>query len=433
MPFESAAPMRRRIAVIGAGISGMGVAHALSPAHDVTLIEAEPRLGGHARTVIAGKRGDQPVDTGFIVFNHANYPALVRLFDDLDVPVTPSDMSFGASVRAGRVEYGLRGARAFFAQRRNAANPWMWAMLRDIFRFNARALETARAYPDLTIAEFLDTLGMGRWFRDYYLLPLTGAIWSTPTRQVRDFPAQAMVRFLHNHGLLSYDGQHQWYTVQGGSAAYVGRLAADLRRRGAKLRTSCPVRAVFRDGAGVALRVEGGEWERFDEVVFATHSDVSLALLADASEAEARALGAVRYQPNDVVLHADAAVMPRRRAVWSSWNYSESPARRDGQIDITYWMNRLQPIPECDPLFVTLNSTRPIREELIHDQVTLSHPVYDLAALEAQKTVRAMNGARGTWFCGAWLRDGFHEDGLASGLEVAEAILARDPAVLAAE
>jgi predicted NAD/FAD-binding protein len=433
MPFESAAPPRRRIAVIGAGISGMGAAHALSAGHHVTLFEAEARLGGHARTVMAGKRGDQPVDTGFIVFNYANYPNLARIFDTLDVPVTASDMSFGASVRGGRLEYGLRGAPAFFAQRRNAANPWMWAMLRDIFRFNARAVETARAHPDMTIGAFLDHLGMGRWFREYYLYPLTGAIWSTPTREVRDFPAQAMVRFLRNHGLMSYDGQHQWYTVEGGSTAYVDRLGSALQRQGVELRLGCPVQAVRREADGIAIRVPGAEWERFDEVVFATHSDVSLALLADADPAEAQALGAVRYQPNDVVLHADSSVMPRRRAVWSSWNYTESPAKRDGQIDITYWMNSLQPIPQDDPHFVTLNSTRTIREELIYDQVTLSHPVYDLAALAAQKTLRAMNGARGTWFCGAWMRDGFHEDGLASGLEVAEALLARDTAALAAE
>ncbi|WP_397541748.1 FAD-dependent oxidoreductase [Roseovarius salis] len=433
MPFESAAPMRKQIAVIGAGVSGMGAAYALAPTHDVTLFESEPRLGGHARTVMAGKRGDQPVDTGFIVFNYANYPNLSRIFDELDVAVTQSDMSFGASVRGGRVEYGLRGAGAFFAQKRNAANPFMWAMLRDIFRFNARAVEMSSAHPDLTIGAFLDALGMGRWFRDYYLLPLTGAIWSTPTRQVEAFPAQAMVRFLHNHGLLSYDGQHQWYTVAGGSTAYVERLGRALRAHGAQVRLGCPVQAVRRTGQGVSVRVPGADWQHFDEVIFATHSDVTLSLLADPSEAERRALGAVRYQPNDVVLHADTSVMPRRRAVWSSWNYSESPAKRDGQIDITYWMNSLQPIPRDDPHFVTLNSNRPIREELIYDQVTLSHPVYDLAALEAQRTVREMNGARGTWFCGAWLRDGFHEDGLSTGLEAAEAILARDTVALAAE
>ncbi len=433
MPFENAAPARSRIAVIGAGISGLGAAHALSQAHDVVLFEAEPRLGGHARTVMAGRRGDQPVDTGFIVFNYANYPNLARLFDSLNVPVTESDMSFAASVRGGRIEYGLRGARTIFAQRRNALDPRYLGMLRDIFRFNARAPEAARHAPGLTISELLDRLRLGQWFRDYYLWPLTGAIWSTPARQIGDFPAQAMVSFLGNHGLMSHNGQHQWYTVCGGSVQYVDRLATALRQNRTELRTGCPVRAVRRTPAGVEIRPNGGDWESFDEVVFATHSDDSLALLADADEREAAALGAVRYQPNDVVLHADPGVMPRQRKVWSSWNYSECAAQRDGQIDITYWMNRLQPIPQDDPLFVTLNSNRPIREELIHDQVTLRHPVYDMAALRAQGAVRSMNGTRKTWFCGAWMRDGFHEDGLSSGLEVAEAILARHSLPVAAE
>lgn len=426
MPFESATPPRRRIAVIGAGISGMGAAFELAGAHHVTLFEASPRLGGHARTVVAGRNGDQPVDTGFIVFNRANYPNLTRMFGALGVPVAESDMSFAASVRGGRLEYGLRGAPAFFAQRRNALNPFFLGMLRDIFRFNSRAPALIADAPDLTIGEFLARLGTGRWFRDYYLMPLSGAIWSTPPHRIADFPAHAMVRFLHNHGLMSYVGQHQWYTVRGGSVQYVDRLSRALAARGARLRTGCPVRAVRRVADGVDVRAPGGAWERFDEVVFATHPDDSLALLADPTPGEAAALGALRYQPNEVVLHADASVMPRRRAVWSSWNYSEAPARRDGQIDITYWMNRLQPIPDSDPMFVTLNSNRPIREELIYDQVTLRHPVYDLAALRAQALVRAMNGARRTWFCGAWMRDGFHEDGLASGLAVAEAMLARD-------
>ncbi|MEQ9258429.1 MAG: FAD-dependent oxidoreductase [Roseovarius sp.] len=433
MPFESAALTRRRVAVIGAGISGLGAAQALSSSYDVTVFEAEPRLGGHARTVVAGKRGDQPVDTGFIVFNYANYPNLTRVFEELGVPVVSSEMSFGVSARDGRVEYGLANADAFFARRLNALDPRFLGLLRDIFRFNARANDTVRDHPDLTIGDFVETLRLGKWFRDYYLLPLTGAIWSTPTRKVEEFPAQAMVRFLNNHGLLTYANQHQWYTVDGGSIAYVERLERALRQAGADLRPGYPVEAVRRIETAVEIRPLGGEWESFDEVIFATHSDDTLALLADASDTERRALSAIRYQPNDVVLHADPSVMPTRKQVWSSWNYSEAPAKRDGQIDVTYWMNCLQPIPKNDPMFVTLNSQRPIREELIYDQVTLRHPVYDTAALEAQKLVREMNGTRATWFCGAWMKDGFHEDGLSSGLDVARAILDRGAVALAAE
>lgn len=433
MPFENSALTRRTVAVIGAGIAGMGAAYRLSETHNVTLFEAEPRLGGHARTIMAGKNGDQPVDTGFIVFNYANYPNLTALFDALDVPVTESTMSFGASVRGGRLEYGLDGAPAFFAQRRNALNPRFLGMLRDIFRFNARAVDLAKANPDLTIGAFLDRLRTGVWFRDYYLLPLTGAIWSTPTEKILDFPAHAMIRFMENHALLNYSGQHQWYTVQGGSQSYVSRMEAALTSRGVSLRLGAPIAGVRRSPEFVEVRAEGGDWQCFDEVVFATHGDDSLRLLSDPSPEERAALSAVRYQPNDVVLHADTSVMPRRRAVWSSWNYAEAPARRTGQIDITYWMNSLQPIPMDDLHFVTLNSTRPIREELIYDQTVLRHPVYDLGALAAQNQVHAFNGTSHTWFCGAWLRHGFHEDGLATALEVADAIIARDALPMAAE
>jgi predicted NAD/FAD-binding protein len=432
MPFENAAPPRRKIAIIGGGITGLGAAYTLADTHDVTLYESEPRIGGHARTIIAGKNGDQPVDTGFIVFNYGNYPHLARIFDELDVPVTPSDMSFAASMRGGQLEYGLANARAFFAQKKNIVNPRFLRMLRDIFRFNARAMETVTDYPDLTIGEFLDKLGMSRWFKEYYLLPLTGAIWSTPASQVQEFPAYAMVRFMKNHGLLEYDEIHKWYTVVGGSRTYVDKMEAELLRRGVTLRPGCPVDIVRRTDLGADVKAKGGLWESYDEVVFATHSDVSLALLEDASEDERAGLGAVRYQPNDVVLHCDASVMPKRRVTWSSWNYCETPAKRDGQIDVTYWMNKLQPIPESDPHFVTLNSQREIRQELIYDQVVLHHPVYDLEALEGQKRSAAINGTRGTWFCGAWMKDGFHEDGLSSGIEVAEAILKRGAAVATA-
>jgi predicted NAD/FAD-binding protein len=251
--------------------------------------------------------------------------------------------------------------------------------------------------------------------------------------RILDFPARALVQFFKNHGLLGYDEQHQWFTVEGGSRAYVARIEAMMRAAGVDLRLGAPVAGIRRTGDGVEVRAEGGDWERFDEVILATHSDDSLRMLSDADETERADLGAIAYQPNDIILHADAAMMPRRRAVWSSWNYTEARVKRAGQIDLTYWMNSLQPIPESDPHFVTLNTTRPIREELIYDQVTLRHPVYDLAAIAAQDRVRAGNGRRRTWFCGAWLRHGFHEDGLWSGLEVAEAILERDTRSVAAE
>jgi hypothetical protein len=405
----------------------MAAAHLLSMDHKVTVFEAEPRLGGHARTVLAGKRGDQPVDTGFIVFNRVNYPHLVSLFEKLDVPIVKSDMSFGASINGGAFEYGFRTFGGLFAQKSNLVNPKYWGMLRDITRFNSEAEAIARD-ETLTIGGFLDKLGAGQWFRDFYLLPLSGAIWSTPTAGVLDFPAKAMIQFFKNHALLGVTGQHQWYTVQGGSVEYVRRVQTALEGAGVGLRLGCPVAGVRRISGGVEIRAKGTEWEGFDEVVFATHSDDTLRLLSDASPAEAAALGAVRYQPNDVVLHSDATMMPKRRAAWASWVYVEGAGPRPDRIDLTYWMNSLQPIPMDDPLFVTLNANRPIREELIHDQITFRHPVYDLGALAAQGTIRAMNGQRGTWFCGAWMRNGFHEDGFASAVDVVDALRARLPA-----
>ncbi|MEC3859739.1 FAD-dependent oxidoreductase [Mesobacterium sp. TK19101] len=431
MPFEARPSAPRKIAVIGAGISGMGAALMLGDDHHVTLFEAEPRLGGHARTVIAGKRGDQPVDTGFIVFNYANYPHLVRLFNRLDVPVAKSDMSFAASVRGGDFEYALRSLDTLFIQRKNALNPRFLRMVRDILRFNKRAPEMATD-PAESLGDFLDRLGMGEWFRTYYLQPLSGAIWSTPTDKILDFPAYALVRFFENHALLSNTGQHQWYTVQGGSVEYVRRVEAALRAQGTSLRLGCPIEAVQRQTKTVQIRATGGDWETFDEVIFATHSDDTLRLLADATPQERAALGPIRYQPNRVVLHADENTMPRRRKIWSSWNYTEDRVKPMNQIDLTYWMNKLQPIPKDDPLFVTLNSTRTIREELIYDECTLRHPVYDLGALEGQQLAQAINGAQNTWFCGAWMKNGFHEDGLGSAVEVVEALRARSGIAAAA-
>ncbi len=423
MPLEMISTARKRIAVIGGGISGMGAAYTLSPHHNVTLFEAEPRLGGHARTVTAGKRGDQPVDTGFLVFNYANYPNMADLFADLDVPVVKSNMSFGASIDGGRLEYGLASLNALFAQRVNALSPRFLGMVRDILRFNKNALRVANADRTRTVGQFLEVLGTGTWFRDYYLLPLSGAIWSTPTEKIMDFPAHAMIQFFENHALLGATGQHQWYTVNGGSIQYVRRLEAALLGHGVDIRLGAAVQSVRRTPAGAQIKAWGGDWEQFDDVVFATHSDDSLAMLQDPTPDERAALDAVKYQPNDIILHRDASIMPRHRQTWSSWVYTEDKNAQNDRIDLTYWLNSLQPIPHDDLHFVTLNTKRAIPDEMIYDQTMLRHPVYDLAALAAQDTVRAMNGSNNTWFCGAWMRHGFHEDGLSSGLDVARAIL----------
>lgn len=432
MPFEVRRSAPKRVAVIGGGISGLGAAHFLADTDHVVLFEAEPRLGGHARTVIAGKNGDQPVDTGFIVFNHATYPNLLKMFDDLGVPTAKSNMSFGASLRGGWLEYGLNGAPAIFAQKRNVFDPRYLRMLRDILKFNREALSAAdRA--DMTIGDLIAKLGLGAWFRDFYITPFSGAIWSTPTEKILGFPAKAMMQFFKNHSLLSYSEDHQWYTVEGGSVEYVRRLEASLDRRGVDLRPSTSVEAVRRTAIGVEVRARGSEWEAFDDVVFATHSDQTLAMLTDATGVERTALSAIRYQPNRAVLHADERMMPKRKACWSSWNYTEPREKTTDRIGLTYWMNSLQPIPNSDPLFVTLNATQPIRDELIYDEVTFAHPLYDLGALAAQETIRAINGSLNTWFCGAWMHNGFHEDGLRSALDVAEAMALRTDLAMAAE
>ena len=430
MPFETHGAAPRRIAVIGGGISGMAAAHLLAGDNGVVLFEAEGRLGGHARTIMAGKRGDQPVDTGFIVFNRVNYPHLVKLFETLEVPVAKSDMSFCASIDGGRIEYGLESLDTLFAQRKNLLNPKFLGMITDILRFNKHAVDVAK--PGMVIRDLLAALGTGDYFRDFYITPFSGAIWSTPTKGILDFPADAMIAFFKNHALLSASGQHQWYTVQGGSVEYVRRMQAALLRAGVDLRLGCPIAGVQRNEGGVLVRAEGGEWEQFDDVIFATHSDDALALLADATAAERAALGAVRYQPNEATLHCDETMMPLSRKTWSSWAYVEPKGGPGERIDLTYWMNRLQPIPKDDPHFVTLNAARPIREDKIYDQVTFRHPVYDDAALRAQSTVREMNGTRNTWFCGAWMKNGFHEDGFASAVDVVQGMRDRAATSVAA-
>lgn len=418
MSFDAPASCSHKIAIIGSGISGLAAARLLSPQHKITLYEASPRLGGHARTVLAGLRGDQPVDTGFIVFNYANYPHLTRMFADLDVPVVKSNMSFAASINGGQIEYALRDLDGIFGQRRNALRPRFLAMLRDIDRFNRLAVDAAHN-DDITTAELVRQLGLGDWFERYYLMPICGAIWSTPSQSVGAFPARSLVRFFSNHALMSATGQHQWWTVDGGSIQYVQRVAQDLRVRGVDLRTATAVQAVSRGADGVTIKAAGSPAETFDQVIFACHSDAALRLLQDPTPEESAALSAIRYQDNHAVLHRDEGQMPRRKRCWAAWNYLSDGKQQDAAVGVTYWMNRLQNIPETDPLFLTLNPAVPVADALIYDENTFRHPVFDGPALAAQKVLAGMQGQRRTWFAGAYLRHGFHEDGFASAVRVA--------------
>jgi predicted NAD/FAD-binding protein len=429
--FDQSMNARRKIAIVGAGISGLSAAYALSKQHEVTLFEAEGRLGGHARTVMAGLKGDQPVDTGFIVFNYATYPHLTRLFEDLDVPVMKSEMSFGASIDDGWLEYGLNTLGAIAAQKRNLMRPKFYGMIGDILRFGKRA-EAAAIDDSKTIGELVDELQLGQWFRDYYLMPMCGAIWSTPIAEVDQFPARSLVQFFKNHALLAGNKQHQWYTVAGGSIQYVTRLQAALEAQGCKIRLNAPIEQIQRglnvDSGlpGVTVKAAGAEAEHFDEIILACHSDQSLRILGkDATAAERKALSAIRYQPNRAVLHRDPALMPKNRKCWSSWAYRS----QTGAIGVTYWMNRLQNIPDSDPLFVTLNPTQEIAQEAIYDDVSFAHPVFDKAALGAQRDIRALQGQNRTWFAGAYNRHGFHEDGIDSAMHVVAQITAQQAAV----
>lgn len=418
MNFDPSAIRPQRIAIIGGGISGLSAAYLLAPHHAVSLFEAAPTLGGHARTVMAGRNGDQPVDTGFIVFNYANYPHLTRMFQDLDVPVAKSDMSFGASLNGGQIEYGLNSLRALTAQKRNLARPGFARMIRDILRFNAKAEETAKN-DNATIGELMDEMQLGTWFQKYYLMPLCGAIWSTPPDQIRDYPAQALLQFFRNHALLSTSGQHQWWTVDGGSIEYVSRLERYLRGRGVAIRTGTPVQSVERSSNKCMVHTHAGPHEPFDQVIFACHSDQALRMLAQPTVRERTALSGIRFQDNQMILHRDVSQMPKRKAVWSSWVYKADTTRPEPTMGVTYWMNKLQNIPQDDPLFVSLNPADPVPEHLIYDEKTFRHPVFDATALASQETLNAIQGENNTWFAGAYTRHGFHEDGFASAARIA--------------
>ena len=408
----------QRIAIIGGGISGLAAAYLLAPNHSVTLFEAAPKLGGHARTVVAGRNGDQPVDTGFIVFNYANYPHLTRMFQDLDVPVAKSDMTFGASINDGQIEYGLRGLRSLVAQPRNLMRPGFHRMLRDILRFNKTA-EAMTEHSSVTIGELMRYLQLGEWFQRYYLMPLCGAIWSTPPAEIRSFPARALVQFFRNHALLSTSGQHQWWTVDGGSVEYVRKLEHHLRGRGVAIRTKTAVQRVTRTSHSVSIHTADEPKMAFDQVIFACHSDQALRIIERPTSHERAALSAIRFQDNQMILHRDTSQMPKRKAVWSSWVYKADTTKPEPTIGVTYWMNRLQNIPESDPLFVSLNPSTPVPEHMIYDQKTFRHPVFDAPALAAQDRLTQIQGQNNTWFAGAYTRHGFHEDGFASAARIA--------------
>jgi len=419
-----------RIAIVGAGISGLGAAHALARDADVTLYEAEGRLGGHTNTVdVTLDHISHPVDTGFLVFNERTYPNLIRLFDELAIPTAKSDMSFAVSVALAngrRLEWAGTNLDATFAQRRNLVSPRFISMLADIVRFNRQATRIALGEPlseALSLGAFLDRYNYGPAFRRWYLLPMAAAIWSCPMATMLEYPLATFVRFCHNHGLLQVNGRPQWYTVAGGARQYVRRIASGLRN----VRVGDPVLEVRRQpGSGRVLVRSRGGVAMYDEVVLACHSDQALALLADADAEERAALSSVRYQANRALLHVDQRLMPRERRVWSAWNYMSDGAD-DPQVSVTYLLNKLQPLPFRTPLLLSLNPlTEPAPESMIAE-FDYMHPIFDQAAIDAQQGLAEIQGRRQVWFAGAWTGYGFHEDGLSSGLAVAAGIRQTQP------
>ena len=418
-----------KIAVVGSGISGLSCAYRLSQAgHAVTLLEANDYFGGHTHTVDVTLEGKTyGVDTGFLVFNHKTYPHLTRLFDELDIETSGTDMSFSVKLPLGARTLEWAGANldTVFAQRRNLLSPRFIRMLRDVLRFNKQSTALALAGADdacVSLGDFLVRHRYSDEFRDWYLLPMAGCIWSCPTAQMLAFPVATFVRFCHNHGLLQVNDRPQWRTVTGGARHYVDKMLAAIPDK----HLHAPVRSIRRvrhdDVNEVQVESRLGI-ENFDHVVLATHSDQSLAMLSDATASERSILGSVGYQPNRAVLHTDASCLPQQRKAWSAWNY-QSENSREPKVCVHYLLNQLQPLPFTTPVIVSLNPIDEPDPATVLGEYDYAHPVFDEAAIDAQTRLADIQGTMQTWFAGAWTGYGFHEDGLKSGLKVADAILA---------
>ena len=411
---------RLNIAVVGSGISALSAAWLLSGRHQVTLYEADHRFGGHSHTVDTPSPGGPiPVDTGFIVYNEATYPNLTALFAHLKTPTKATEMTFAVSLDNGALEYSGTNFSGIFAQKRNLVSPRFWSMLRDTVRFYRNAPTEVAASGLESLSAYLDRLNYGSAFREDHLYPMAAAVWSMPANRVADYPVAAFVNFCQNHGLLNLTGRPVWRTVDGGSRTYVRALGESVQ---IGMKTDARVRSIVRRPDGVTLHADNCAPRHFDCVVIGAHADEALAMVDQPTSEERRILGAFRYSSNEAILHCDSALMPKRRAVWSSWNYHAERADRLAPMSVTYWMNRLQAIPDAYPRFVTLNPAREPRADLTFHREIYQHPVFDAAVIAAQDELWALQGVGGVWYCGAYFGSGFHEDGLQAGLAAAEAL-----------
>jgi predicted NAD/FAD-binding protein len=422
------------LAIIGTGISGLGCAHFLHRDFDLTLFEQNDYIGGHTNTVDAAEPGTGralPIDTGFMVFNYVTYPHLTRLFQELDVAVKPTSMSFSVRHADTGLEFAGTSVNHLFAQRRNLLRPRFWRMLSAINRFNSEAVAALDdpAVQKETLGDYVKRRGYGQDFFDLYLVPMSSAVWSTPPELMLAFPATSLLRFFHNHGFLGMHTQHPWYTVVGGARSYVGKITAPWRGR---IRLNQAATRIVRTADSVAVTAATGHTHHFDKVIVACHGDQALKLLAAPSFDEERLLSQFRYQPNVATLHTDASVMPRKSLAWSSWNY-EINRDASGRVSAAthYWMNSLQGVSDRENYFVSINRPEAVAPGRVVRRINYEHPLFSLGAVRAQEEIPALNSAaRGnteTYFAGAWQRFGFHEDGLLSAVRLSELLLGRDP------
>lgn len=409
-----------RIAIVGSGIAGLTAAWLLARRHEVVVFESASRIGGHTATVDVRLDGqDYAIDTGFIVYNDRTYPHFIRLLAELGVAAQPTDMTFSVSHDTAGLEYAGSNLNTLFAQRSNLLRPAYWRMLRDILRFNREAqrdLDEGRFNPNMQLGDYLRAGGYSSEFRDWYLVPMGAAIWSSGTRAMDAFPVEFFIRFFRNHGLLAVTNRPQWRTLVGGSRSYLEPIT---RPFAGSIRTADPVTQIRRDHDGVDVQTRAGEAGHFDQVVLACHSDQALLLLEAPSAAEREVLGAIAYRANDVVLHTDTAVLPQRKLAWSSWNYRIREGADELSV-LSYDMNILQRIESPHTFCVTLNDNANIDPSKVLGRFRYSHPVYSIEAISAQQRWREINGTDRTWYCGAWWGNGFHEDGVNSAVRVAQ-------------